>query len=113
MKIYLISDNESRYKIGFSSNPKSRLKQLQTGGATVYDLLYEIECNHTTKVEKTLHRYYAQYRRHGEWFELIEEDVKNFPNMVKKIEGNLSMISSTSTLRKILMNVRYLLFVVL
>lgn len=100
MKIYLINDNESRYKIGFSNNPKSRLKQLQTGGASVYDLVYEIECKNATKVEKTLHRYFSYCRKNGEWFELKYEDVKSFPETVKKIERNLDIIKTTSTLKK-------------
>lgn len=98
MKIYLIKDGEDRYKIGYSKNPKERLKQLQTAGATVYEIIYEIECKHTTKVETALHNYLNQYRTNGEWFALSVDEVMGFPDLVAKIDYNFMRISESTTL---------------
>ena len=99
MKIYLIKDGDDRYKIGYSKNPRERLKQLQTAGATVYELIYEIECQYATKVERTLHRFLSRFHQNGEWFALPYEEVKNFPDLVKRTETNLKLIAESSTLR--------------
>lgn len=99
MKIYLIKDGEDRYKIGYSKNPKDRLKQLQTAGATVYELVYEIECLYTTKIEKALHRFYSRFHENGEWFNLPYDEVKNFPDLVSRTESNFKLIVENSTLK--------------
>lgn len=98
MKIYLIKDGEDRYKIGYSKNPKERLKQLQTAGATEYHLFYEIECEYATKVERVMHRYMNRYRTNGEWFQLPYEDVMAFPDLVRKTDNNFKLIVEMSTL---------------
>jgi len=99
MKIYLIRDTD-RYKIGFSKEPKKRLKQLQTGSSEVMELVYEVECDNVSKVESSLHRYYDSKRKNGEWFALEYDDVKGFVELVKKVDSNLRMIKESSTLRK-------------
>ena len=50
MKIYLIRDTD-RYKIGFSKEPKKRLKQLQTGSSEVMELVYEVECDNVFMID--------------------------------------------------------------
>lgn len=99
MKIYLIKDGESRYKIGYSKNPKERLKQLQTAGATVFELIYELEVQYATKIEKALHRFFSRYNVNGEWFALPYEEVKSFPDLVRRTESNFKLIVENSTLK--------------
>ena len=73
--VYAISDqSNNRIKIGFSKNPKKRLKQLSTGAA---DKLYLLTYfNDDRKLEKSIHKQFKKVRYNGEWLfatkELIE-----------------------------------------
>lgn len=77
--VYLIREgNRSRYKIGFTTRPKRRLKELQTGNSEILTLVTTTVGNR--KKEKWFHRKYQNCRRHGEWFELNEEELQNIMN---------------------------------
>ena len=68
-KLYIIqSDITGDIKIGRSNNPKSRLKQLQTGSPKKLKLLVEIP--NAGHYEKRLHQKLSKYktRKKGEWF---------------------------------------------
>ena len=69
--IYLISTN-THIKLGFSKNPKRRLKQLQTANAEKLMLLKVFPGD--KKVEKELHDLLDEYRMEGEWF-LYDDDI--------------------------------------
>jgi hypothetical protein len=56
-------------KIGVSSTPRRRLKQLQTGSPVPLEIVGLIDGN----VEDELHRQFAQCRKHGEWFDPTPE----------------------------------------
>lgn len=71
-------------KIGFSRNPKNRLKELQTGCPYKLTIFFMVEGNIPT--EKKLHKKYSEYSTHGEWFR-IEGDLKNIiENRLKNFE---------------------------
>ena len=59
-----------RVKIGFSEKPGQRMIELRTGGATVADSMIAVRA--TMADEARLHERFAMYRRHGEWFTLVE-----------------------------------------
>ena len=99
MKVYLITDNDSLFKIGRSVNTENRLKSLQTSNGRKLTILYEVECKHGTKVESIMHRRYSSKRINGEWFQLSNEECNNFINDVKSIDENLSYIFENSTLK--------------
>lgn len=93
--VYLISDiNNYTYKIGISNNPEKRLKSLQTGNDRVLKIIHKIICQNSNQVENALHNKYNFLRVNGEWFELTEEDVKNFPDSCKKIDENFKIIKT-------------------
>ena len=56
----------SLVKIGCSSNPRARLRQLTTGNA--FGLRLEAVVAGGRKVEQELHRRFAAYRHQAEWF---------------------------------------------
>lgn len=69
--VYLIC-SERRLKIGFSKNPKSRLKSIKTQNPTAY-IMYTIKVKESTEIaariyEKKLHQKFAHLRIGGEWF---------------------------------------------
>ncbi len=71
MKTYFILDEWNRaVKIGRSVNPAHRLKQLQTGHASILRLLHVVDGNH----EKALHARWRHLRISGEWFK-VEDDL--------------------------------------
>jgi len=78
MFLYVIGNNESKQKIGFSSNVEKRLAELQTGNP---DRLY---IHHTRAVpkdrvrllERKIHRELGYRRIKGEWFNMSANDAK-------------------------------------
>ncbi len=70
--IYVIEEVETgRIKIGRSKNPRSRLKQLQTGNSNTLRLAMERERIHSSKFEGWLHREFFANRTGGEWFDNV------------------------------------------
>lgn len=98
MQIYLIKAQDiNLYKIGISKNAKNRLKQLQTGCPyllEIIDVYYPTKFPY--KVEKVMHRSMSIYKKDenetsliGEWFDLKNDDIKNFLLNCKKAEDIL------------------------
>ena len=98
MYVYLIlKENSNHYKIGVSNNPNTRLNQLQTANSTPLLLVDKFKTNFSFKLEKYVHRNYAEKQTIGEWFVLDEEDVKNFKVLCEKQEKNLELIKSNNS----------------
>lgn len=74
--IYVIGDNASPYKIGFTKNPDKRLKSLQTGNPRKLSMLYkeEINENEIKYIEKQIHKELKRKQVSGEWFNISLED---------------------------------------
>lgn len=89
--VYFIRNKETKaIKIGYSVNPKKRIKQLSTGSSSVLDLIYVIEGS--KDVEYFLHRYFASERVNLEWFdeELVLQWIQNdkiTSNYLQKEQG--------------------------
>jgi predicted GIY-YIG superfamily endonuclease len=93
--VYLISDNNNyTYKIGISNNPEKRVKTLQTGNDNKLKIVHKILCENFKDVELALHNKSQFLRVNGEWFELGDEDVLNFPENCIKIDENFKIINS-------------------
>jgi len=75
--VYLIHNKEKNIlKIGFSKNPKARLKQLQIATSEELELLtYK---DGTYDDEKSYHEKYVDKNIRGEWFEYSDEILKDF-----------------------------------
>lgn len=99
MGIYLISDQEGKYKIGVSKNPKQRIKSHQTGNGSSLLLLFYIETRIPYKIETVLKKHFKNKKTKGEWFILEENEISEFPGLVKRIEKNLLFIMETSSLK--------------
>lgn len=65
--IYLITDGQSRIKIGKSKNPSRRLKQIQTGNALKLHLIGCFDL--PDSYERRLHGILQQFKTKGEWFD--------------------------------------------
>lgn len=89
--IYLIGEvgNPNRYKIGLTRDKEieKRLKKLQTGSSEELYIRYIFKSNHVTKLEKMLHRHYSSVHEINEWFNISDEDAKDFINICKKYQN--------------------------
>jgi outer membrane translocation and assembly module TamA len=75
--IYLIKNDENYYKIGLSTNIKTRYSTLQSSNANTLTLIHSIKTYFPREAEKSLH---TRYKRHkvrirGEWFKFNEHDI--------------------------------------
>lgn len=82
--IYIISNGDN-YKIGFSKNPKRRIKQLQTGTDVKLELKYfiEIEVAPVYIIEYIIHKVVKESRIQGEWFKQDFLKLKNTLDYIK------------------------------
>ena len=93
--IYLISceaDDTILYKIGYSKNPKQRLKELKTGNPNALEIVQEFETKHNRKVETAFHNHYKVKNVNGEWFSLSSDEVDNFLDNCRQMERNFDVL---------------------
>lgn len=94
--IYLIKCGSSKYKIGFSKNPKARLKQLQTGNPEVLDII--ACCPGSKKLEASLHKFFEVKQIKGssaqEWFVLSDNDVEKIKYLFTTINSSDKFIDN-------------------
>ena len=74
MYIYLIKCS-IYYKIGFSKNPKNRLKTVKTHNPLDVVLFATLKTDDYLFLEKKLHSLFANKNSNREWFELNEDDL--------------------------------------
>jgi len=87
------------YKIGFSKEPKKRIKSLQTGNSKKINLIHSFKTEKATKVESVLHRKFNFCKKDsidgnkliGEWFELAEGQAESFIASCKLIDTGLKV----------------------
>jgi hypothetical protein len=63
-------ENPRHVKLGLSSNPQARLRQLQTGNPYKLALLWTFPCSNMAETETAFHNVFDKYRiTGGEWFD--------------------------------------------
>lgn len=72
--LYLLESN-GLYKIGYSTEPETRLRRLQTGSACPIKIVHTIRTGIYREIERQLHARFWRKRLHGEWFVLDDTDV--------------------------------------
>lgn len=65
-QVYFVKNTKGLIKIGSTMTVIERIKQLETGASEELTLLAQIDGS--TATEAALHRRFAEYRVHGEWF---------------------------------------------
>lgn len=65
---FLLDESSNRVKIGYSKNPTSRIRSIQTACSTPLKLIGVCE-SFSPSSEKQLHSHLAQYRANLEWFD--------------------------------------------
>jgi hypothetical protein len=87
--VYLIGemDNDGIYKIGITKKSiEHRIKELQTGSSNELYVRDYFKTSYPYKLEKMLHRYFANNNRINEWFNLSEDEAKKFPQICEHYE---------------------------
>lgn len=93
MKVYLLINEEGKYKIGFTDRTTNkRIKELQTGSHSAMTVVQEYESKNARQIETILHRWHRSKRISGEWFDLTNEDVQDFKNRCAKIDFNINYL---------------------
>lgn len=74
--IYVIGDNASPYKIGFTKDPDKRLRTLQTGNHKKLQIHYKemIGENEVKYIEGRIHEELKRKQVSGEWFNVSLDD---------------------------------------
>ena len=94
--IYLLRsqfDDVDVYKIGYSKNPKQRLKELKTGNPNI-EIVATFKTKHNRKIETALHNQHKYKNVNGEWFYLMSHDVDNFLPQCETMEKNFDTLKS-------------------
>ena len=73
--LYII-ESDNKYKIGYSSNFKARLKNYKTHLGVV-NLIYVTKQNDCFELEAKIHEMYKNNNIMGEWFNLSNSDIIN------------------------------------
>ena len=80
--IYIITNDIYKdynlYKIGLTNDISKRLKGLQTASPIQMKAIFTKEFDDVETTERTIHEYYKELRKEGEWFELedLEECIE-------------------------------------
>ncbi|MEE9374516.1 MAG: GIY-YIG nuclease family protein [Saprospiraceae bacterium] len=87
--IYVIKNENNLVKIGFSSQPKKRLKTLESqGGYKIIDSYISDYCFEYMSIEKAMHNLFKSGRTIGEWFEIDFDDaVKELKRMIAQMSN--------------------------
>jgi hypothetical protein len=77
--VYLIHDpGTDTYKIGISTDPVRRVRQLTTAHSQGLRLLHQYPTRYAAKIERSLHQFHTDTRKLGEWFDLSPTSVREF-----------------------------------
>lgn len=101
MFVYLLlcvneQGNES-HKIGFSkNNPNERVLALSTGNPNKISVLRTYQSKNYIKIEKWLHRKFANKNIQNEWFILNDNDVLSFLINCKEIDEQINYLKENN-----------------
>lgn len=101
--VYLVGemDNKNIYKIGVTKkNVTERMKELQTGSSNELYIRSYFKSSFPYKLEKMLHRYFDHNKKINEWFNLTEDQAKNFINICEKHEKILDSLKDNPFFNK-------------
>lgn len=104
--VYLIQiEGKDIYKIGHSKNPKTRIKNVQTGNPFKVLVASSYKSKRAIKIETCLHHRFSSHKiteddvkLQGEWFKLDSNLVKDFQKICEQIDNNFKVLEENSTL---------------
>lgn len=101
INVYLICaeiDSKKLYKIGYTRRTvDERIREFRTGNASSFYIIDSFQSKWGTKIEARLHKIFRQKKINGEWFDLNDDDIKEFRLSSQSIHDSLELISSSNT----------------
>lgn len=99
--VYLICseiEGKNLYKIGYTRREiEKRIKEFKTGNASSFYIVDSFQSEWGTKIESRLHRVFNHKKISGEWFDLDENDIKEFSKICNSLHSNFKLISTQNT----------------
>ena len=74
--IYLLKAANGLYKIGYTSDPFARVRNIQSVSPVPVELILAHTSSRAKEIETELHKKFDKKRARGEWFLLTEDDVE-------------------------------------
>lgn len=90
--VYLATTPNKWCKIGMSKQPYKRMSSLQTGTPLEITLVHRIFTFDMPLLESKLHKYYQAYWLRGEWFDLSESMIAEFPLIANQIDAEIEQV---------------------
>lgn len=91
--VYLIQQGDSDlYKIGVSKNINKRKSSLQTANPLNLKIIDSHLTENSFKVESIMHKKWNLYKQKGEWFQLTQENIKEFRLLCEQIDNYLKIL---------------------
>ena len=81
--VYILKNSENFYKIGYSKNPKNRVKQFNTANPYELKIIKTFETNFDSKIEAILKNHFKFRKISGEWFDLSDEDILKIESLIE------------------------------
>lgn len=98
--VYLVCaeiGDEKLYKIGYTRRDvEKRVKELKTGNPADFYIIDSFNSKWGTKIESSLHRSFSLKKVNGEWFNLTNEEVKEFKHKCELLHKNFEILSQTT-----------------
>lgn len=93
--IYIFKSETGECKIGVSNNVNKRLSAIKMqGGKNIIEVFYTPKCFNAYKIENNMHKYFADKRLIGEWFDI---DFNNATSILKEeFNKNVNIIDDNS-----------------
>lgn len=101
-KIYLISakiNDQIFYKIGYTKRDvDQRISEFKTGNCSEFDIVHIYKPNdYPVTIERALHKHFNEKKIDGEWFELNEDDIENFPDLCESMYEKYNDLCNNNT----------------
>lgn len=81
--VYFVQADGQHYKIGGTSNLKSRIENLQVASPNDLNLIAWIETDDWQKKEKQAHEYFNDKKIHGEWFDITLSEILDWAELYR------------------------------
>lgn len=86
--VYLIGNHQlGRFKIGMTADVRGRLRSLQMESPVQLLLVTFAKVSRAAQVERRLHEFFGSKHVHGEWFTLLESDIRTFHDLAKRFDS--------------------------
>lgn len=96
-KVYLMRNDLGLHKIGISSSPDRRAREVSNAGGIPTEVVKVWDSYNAYQTEQFLHKKFSNKRKSGEWFKLSKADIREVDSAFNEIDSLIPHIADTST----------------